>query len=780
MSALAGSPPTADSVVLVPAGGTRGAASRRRAPAAERPTLRLVTFGALGLYGTIRWGSLLQPAPVWRLLGLLALSVTLVALADRLRAYRRPALIALAVAAALVVLPLSGIPVRWITHARVTVTANALGDGLSALPRALVPYDGINGWLRMVIVLGAGVLLLDGALMLAFAPRPLSDLRRAAAALPLMALAAVPSTLVRPSLPYLQGLILFVLVAAFMWGERLRGGETMMAVVLASVAGAAGMIAAPRLDSGTPWLDYQALAGDLAPAHPEAFDWRQSYGPLHWPRTGREVLDVQAQHPDYWKAENLDVFDGRAWVDASVGAPDPQYTVDPANVSRWTQKLHVTLRAMKTTNVIAAGVAETPQHAPGTLVAGSSQGTWIYPGELGPGYSYTVSSYDPHPSSTELEGAGIDYPAVLLPAYLTLAIPADPSPPQTGASQSRFRASSPPATIIFAPFGSTIATAYGPTTEQQLGLLRRSPYGPVYALSQRLRRGAATPYDYVTRVERYLQRGFRYDEGPPPSAYPLPTFLFKTRAGYCQQFAGAMALLLRMGGIPARVAAGFTPGSYDSAGHQWVVSDTNAHAWVEAWFPRYGWVRFDPTPAAAPALGGHVPLPTIKNPGTGSSGPTNPSAHGLGPTGPAPKTAGQGGGGGGEIPLIIGLVVLLVVAVVAGRMTIRMREPTDEQLLAELERALRRCGRPIGPRTTLAALEQRFRTSAEAAGYIRALRLARFAGTSQPPPETGRRALRAQLRAGLGPAGFVRALWALPPQVRVWRLVSKPPPAGIH
>ena len=61
-----------------------------------------------------------------------------------------------------------------------------------------------------------------------------------------------------------------------------------------------------------------------------------------------------------------------------------------------------------------------------------------------------------------------------------------------------------------------------------------------------------------------------------------------------------MALLLRMGGIPARVAVGFTTGTYDTATHQYVVSDIDAHAWVEAWFPHYGWVRFDPTPAAAP------------------------------------------------------------------------------------------------------------------------------------------------------------------------------------
>ncbi|HEY2310128.1 MAG TPA: transglutaminase-like domain-containing protein, partial [Gaiellaceae bacterium] len=69
-------------------------------------------------------------------------------------------------------------------------------------------------------------------------------------------------------------------------------------------------------------------------------------------------------------------------------------------------------------------------------------------------------------------------------------------------------------------------------------------------------------------------------------------------AGYCQYFAGAMALMLRYLGIPARVAVGFAGGTYDSRQHVWNVTDREAHAWVEVWFKGYGWVPFDPTPAA--------------------------------------------------------------------------------------------------------------------------------------------------------------------------------------
>src|SRR5262249_3058149 len=99
---------------------------------------------------------------------------------------------------------------------------SAVGDGLTGLPTALVPYTGSSGSVRMVILLGAAILLLDAAIVLAFAPAVLGDARRAAAALPLIALAVVPSTLVRPEFPYLQGLALFALLAAFIWAERVR------------------------------------------------------------------------------------------------------------------------------------------------------------------------------------------------------------------------------------------------------------------------------------------------------------------------------------------------------------------------------------------------------------------------------------------------------------------------------------------------------------------------------------------------------------------------------
>ena len=110
------------------------------------------------------------------------------------------------------------------------------------------------------------------------------------------------------------------------------------------------------------------------------------------------------------------------------------------------------------------------------------------------------------------------------------------------------------------------------------------------------------------------------------------------------------------------------------------------------------------------------------------------------------------------------LGVLVVVLGAAFLLWRRAAPLGPDGLLAELERALARSGRPISDGVTLAAVERRFRTSPEAAGYVRKLRAARFGGGSEMPTLGQRRALRAQLRAGLGLGGAIRALWALPPR----------------
>jgi transglutaminase-like putative cysteine protease len=745
---------TSPQVALMPPLGRHEAAPRLRAePRRERPVVRLVTFGALAAYALDRWATLDLRAPTWRLIGLLALALALAAGGPVLR--RRGVVLsaALVVVAVIAMFPIAGVPLSWVTHARIAVTASAIGDGLSALPNAAVPYTGADEWVRLVIVLGAAVLLTDAAAMLAFAPGEPSGVRRGVAAFPLIVLAAIPSTIIHPQFPYLQGLILFVLLAAFLWGERIERTRLAGAVTLCAGAGVAALVIAPALEQHKPWFHYQALWGRLA-VKSESFDWSQGYGPLDWPRTGRTVLQVRAARPDYWKAEDLDLFSGKGWVLGDLpGTQDPSGTISRAARARWTQTIQVTVSDMVTTQVIAAGSAAAPRHLVKPVVAGASPGTWSADGQLVPGDGYSITTYSPRPNDAQLAGAGTAYPADLLPGYLTIYIP--------GAAQIPGQIQQ----IVFAPFGSTRATAYGPPSADPGPLLRASPYAAAYALSLRLRRAAATPLAYVRAVEGYLAHGFTYDENPAPAAYPLATFLFNTKAGYCQQFAGAMALLLRMGGVPARVSAGFAPGTYNSATRQWIVSDLDAHAWVEAWFPSYGWVRFDPTPAAAPALGGRSPISSAS--GSGSPPPAHhPSSHGHGAAAPAraaTRPAGHAPGTPGDSPgLAIALIALTGILAALGYLTRPL--PEGEPELAELERAFARAGRPLGPDATLLTLERRLSASPRAAGYVRALRRARFADGDESPSRLQRLALRAQLRIGLGPLGRLRALWALPPR----------------
>jgi hypothetical protein len=719
---------------------------------AERPLVRMAAFAALGLYGVVRWSTLLSGKDDGRLLGLLAIAV-LIAGSGVLTRSRLLQAIA-AIVAVLAAFAVAGIPLSWVLHLRVAVTARGIGDGLTALPRAFVPYSGVNQWVRTVMVLGAGVLLFDAALLLAFAPRTLGDLRRAGAALPLLALAAIPSTLVHPKFAYLDGLVLFVLLAAFMWGERIRRPQLGGALALSALAALAAMIAAPAIDPHKPWLNPLTLAGGLAPAHIDAFDWSQTYGPIHWPRKGRAVLDIQASQGEYWKAENLDVFNGTQWsLGGVLEGGDPQSTVSPAATKRWTQTLHVTLGSMSTNNVVGAGQASPPQHLPGTLLAGASPGTWASATQIGPGDSYSIQVYAPNPSPAQLASAGADYPQALVPGYLTIQVPASGN---TGAAT----------TINFPPFHSTRSAPYGPVKLNPVSVMQSSPYARAYALARQLAGTARTPYAFIGAVKSYLAHGYTYSETPPPSQYPLESFLFSSRTGYCQQFAGAMALLLRMGGVPARVAAGFTRGAYDSATNRWIVSDTDAHAWVEAWFPHYGWVALDPTPAADPALGGHVRAASVA--GAGASAAAAPSAR-RPDTGSAASAAtaarhpASSGSGGGISALV--LVVIVVALVLLGMVALATRPlPRGEAMVAELERALARTGRPVNGGTTLSAIERRLGSGTAAGAYVRALRLQRFAAFGERPTARQRRALREALRGGLGPLGRLRALWALPPR----------------
>lgn len=121
----------------------------------------------------------------------------------------------------------------------------------------------------------------------------------------------------------------------------------------------------------------------------------------------------------------------------------------------------------------------------------------------------------------------------------------------------------------------------------------------VAALARDITLRQRTEYDRVSAISAYLDSHYTYTldlRGPVP-ADPLANFLFVRRAGHCEYFATAMTILLRAVGIPARYVTGFAPGEYNDLAGDYIIRASDAHAWVEVYFPGYGWLTFDPTPA---------------------------------------------------------------------------------------------------------------------------------------------------------------------------------------
>jgi hypothetical protein len=119
-------------------------------------------------------------------------------------------------------------------------------------------------------------------------------------------------------------------------------------------------------------------------------------------------------------------------------------------------------------------------------------------------------------------------------------------------------------------------------------------------LAREITRNAPTAYDKAKALENYLKTAFRYTLNITISGEdPLAEFLFEVREGHCEYFATAMVVMLWTLEIPARIVNGFQMGEYNDLNNLYTVRDSDAHSWVEAYFPRsQAWVEFDPTPAA--------------------------------------------------------------------------------------------------------------------------------------------------------------------------------------
>jgi transglutaminase-like putative cysteine protease len=524
------------------------------------------------------------------------------------------------------------------------------------------------------------------------------DLRRpVAAALLLLVGAGWPATLLGPSRALAAGAAILLAALVLLAGltrRRVPRAALPVAAVLALVALAVSTSPAVAKRGVVSWQTWDPYNRPDPPVG-VSFVWNSQYFGLRWPKKKTTVLEVQAPRTSslYWRAAVLDDFTTDAWVS---GPPRGSDALEPPTAflrKNQTEQV-VTVKALADTRLVGGSVP-IRYDAGGVDVSEQVPGFAYLLSGLTRGFRYHVWSYAPQPSAAQLRDSPPDYPTRLtedglLDVWPGTTMPAFGTPDRAARAQAELAAH--PEVSDYAPLTRLAA---------QVGGSARTPYGATVALENWFR--STGGFTYTDRVR-------------PLFPNPLVGFLTETRAGYCQYFAGAMALMLRYLGVPARVAVGFSSGEYDEQRGVWVVTDHDAHAWVEAWFAGYGWLPFDPTPSAGrPERGVLSAGYSASSPGfglragtsgaTGSAAPSQQSGHRHGErgTGVTPSAQGAFAAGSGTshtlrnaLLFLLALVLGLWIGGVAAAKLVR--------------RSLRHLGRD--PRRIAAACRQ------ELAGYL--------------------------------------------------------------
>ena len=443
--------------------------------------------------------------------------------------------------------------------------------------------------------------------------------------------------------------------------ERWKSSDMVAGAITATLAAvlAFSIIGATSVEAGRPLRDWRTwnIAG-VGSTHLR-FDWMQNYPRLLDPANNEQVMRVRSAVPSYWRANALANFDGQSWWSNAPGTQPVEpsqtkgtyvYAVPPGGIDPPGRVVTESFEVENTytSNLFIGGWPSSVQISrPVDLRVGDARDLDVDP-PLGPKLSYAVTALVPQLEPADLIERGRDYPEAVLEHYSDLPFP----------TLAQLDGPSPEAL-----WNATMNTS--PAAREWLGL---------YRLNASIVGDSTDPYRITLAVESYLRTKYAYSLTPPQpaaiSAYAA--FLFKTKTGYCQHFAGAMATLLRFNGIPARVAVGFTTGKTVADG-TYVVTRNDAHAWVEAYFPDVGWVPFDPTPGHALPVSGHaatsgpnaaiagqnLPGDSLTATPAAAAGPRNhdrnpASANGGGAVVAAPT------GGSGWAPLIAALTLVLV------------------------------------------------------------------------------------------------------------------------
>ncbi len=293
------------------------------------------------------------------------------------------------------------------------------------------------------------------------------------------------------------------------------------------------------------------------------------------------VMRVRASSPDFWRGQTFDHFDGRVWS-RTDDTPKPirsrspfflpRVPLDgprPADTSELVQTYY-----LERTGPNAIFAANTPEqlYFSDRTVYQLPDGSLRAGVQLGRDATYTVVSHRSDATAATLRASA------------------------TGTS-----AMGTSATGTSGAVPTEIADRY-----TQVGDVPER----VRDLAKRITRHAATPYDAVRALERWMGRHTKYTldaPKPPPGANAVEQFLFVDRKGFCEQIATSLVVMLRSLGIPARLAVGYLPGERNPFTGLYEVRADDAHAWAEVYFPGLGWQGFDPTanvPLAGDSSGG--------------------------------------------------------------------------------------------------------------------------------------------------------------------------------
>ena len=494
--------------------------------------------------------------------------------------------------------------------------ASRAGRGFLDFYDVLVPFDAVAHPLMHGVVLLAVFLFTALAALAVAARRPLL------AGLVLVAGAGWPATILPGNDDLGRGaFVLAAVLALVAWlrPEARRAPPQILVgigiVVVALLVSSSGAVAKGQFVDWENW-DFYNKPGK--PVNVE-YVWRANYDGIEFPKERTRVFTVQAPARSvYWRATTLDAFTDDHWDEdlyalyAEVPSNPVTLTDDPLlpAAARDPVRLDAGRRddrraARRAPRRARASPCSTTRRR--STPSSTSSAAWRVRSGLSRAAPSTRCGATRHSRTRR----GSPSPR---PTY----------PPEIALDRQYLRLQHSGAVPPFGSpeYGEWARTYFADTFEGQR-------YRPLYDEANRIAGRATNPYAAAVAIEAYFRSagGFVYDEQPPRAGElaPLVHFVTRTKRGYCQHFAGAMALMLRYLGIPARVAAGFSSGVYDEERKQWTVYDRDAHTWVEVWFNGYGWLPFDPTPGRG-TLGGPYTTSSTRFDATGAAGVLSTSA----------------------------------------------------------------------------------------------------------------------------------------------------------